>query len=110
MSNQQSSITRRSAGPQFSSSRAEVVLISKIAMRARAMAEDAGIQCEQMDVLMDIEACHCNGCPLKLEELLAAGDGDFGHDVFGIRRFIDRETGQLGGQFLPRFSQPQARS
>ena len=59
---------------------------------------------KHMDAMMDIEACHSNGCPLRLNELLATDDGNFGHDVFGIRRHLDRETGKLGGCFLPRFS------
>lgn len=53
---------------------------------------------------MDIRACHANGTPLRLEELLRADDGNFGHDVFGIRRYIDRTTGQLTDCFLPRFT------
>lgn len=57
---------------------------------------------------MDVEAAHSNGCPLNLEELLATDDGTFGHDVFGIRRFIDRETGKVGGCFLPRLAQKTA--
>lgn len=31
-----------------------------------------------------------------------ANDSDFGHDIFGIRRHIDRITGRLGGEFQPR--------
>lgn len=53
---------------------------------------------------MDITACHANGNPLRLAELLKADDGNFGHDVFGIRRFIDRTTGRLMGHFRPRYS------
>lgn len=51
---------------------------------------------------MDLTACHCNGCELDLDRLLLAPDPDFGHDVCGIRRHIDRRTGKLGGCFLPR--------
>ncbi len=53
---------------------------------------------------MDITAAHRNGCPLKLDELLKAEDFDFAHDVFGIRRYINRKTGKLENCFLPRFS------
>lgn len=57
--------------------------------------------------LMDISACHSNGCPLQLQELLDARDSDFNHDVAGIRRHIDRETGKLDGQFWPRYAVKQ---
>lgn len=43
-----------------------------------------------------------SGCELDLQKLLDAPDGDFGHDVFGIRRHINRQTGELGDCFLPR--------
>lgn len=45
-----------------------------------------------------------DGCPLKLEALAKADEANFAHDVFGIRRHIDRETGKLGDCFLPRFA------
>lgn len=60
---------------------------------------------------MDVTACHCNGCPLRLQELLEADDFNFTHDVFGIRRFIDRTTGEMpGAKFHPRFSVPRTES
>lgn len=55
---------------------------------------------------MDITACHCNGTPLDLPKLLAAPEPHFGHDVLGIRRFIDRSTGKLPeNKFSPRCRQ-----
>jgi hypothetical protein len=56
---------------------------------------------------MDIEADHCNGNPIDLDQLLNSSDADFSHDVLGIRRFIDRATGKLGGCFSPRCSTPE---
>lgn len=53
---------------------------------------------------MDITACHCNGTPLKLAELLAAEEFDFNHDVIGICNHIDRRTGKLKDCSLPRFA------
>jgi hypothetical protein len=102
--------TRITSGPQFRCTRSEIIVVSKIAKRAVCMALDAGVAYKHQDAMMDIEACHSNGCPLKLEELLAADDGNFGHDVFGIRRFIDRETGKLGDGFWPRFAMPAVAS
>lgn len=58
-------------------------------------------------VIMDLEACHCNGCPLDLDGLLAANQGDFGHDVLGIRRHLNRRTGLLQDCFLPRYAASQ---
>lgn len=56
------------------------------------------------ELVMDLTAVHANGCPLRLDELLEAPDGDFMHDVTGIRRHIDRDTGKLTDCFLPRYS------
>lgn len=77
---------------------------SAIAKRAVAMATKHGIDYKQMDVIMDIDACHSNGCPLKLGELLKADDFNFAHDVFGIRQHIDRQTGKLQNCFDPRYA------
>jgi len=87
-------------------SREEARTISKIAQRAVAMAASAGVDYPFMDADMDVTACHSNGCPLRLDELLAADEGNFGHDVFGIRRHLNRKTGVLEDAFHPRFAQP----
>jgi len=86
-------------------SKQEARTISAIAKRAVEMAASAGWRYEFMDADMDITACHVNGNPLKLDELLAADEFNFSHDVFGIRRHIDRRTGKLGDCFSPRFSE-----
>ena len=83
---------------------ADAHLIRDIAKRAVKLAEKYGIDYDFMTADMDLTACVANGNPLRLEDLLAADDGNFGHDVFGIRRHIDRETGKLGGFFSPRYS------
>lgn len=82
----------------------EAELIGKIAKRAFPMAREAGIEYDYPDIVMDLTACHANGNPLDLKALLDAPDADFGHDVFGVRRFINRSTGKLGGCFSPRLS------
>lgn len=87
---------------KFSTSRYEISKIVAIAQRAHAKAKAAGIDYNYTAILMDLEACHCNGCPLDLDGLLKANDLDFAHDVYGIRRFIDRDTGKLRGIFQPR--------
>lgn len=86
------------------SSKDEARLIHMIAKRTVAMATAREIDYPLMDADMDITACHCNGNPLRLAELLAADDVNFAHDVFGIYRHINRETGALNDFFSPRFS------
>ena len=82
----------------------DMELEAMIAKRAVRMAKELGIKYDQMAAVMDIDACHNNGCPLKLQELLDADDFNFGHDVFGIRQHIHHTTGHLGDCFLPRYS------
>ncbi len=84
--------------------KATMELESKVADRAVTMAKKYGIEYKKMTALMDIDACHSNGNPLKLSELLNADDFNFGHDVFGIRQHIDRTTGTLQDCFVPRYS------
>ncbi len=89
---------------KFNATKKEHKLISTIANRAVAIADKFGLPSDRMDIMMDLEAVHSNGNPLKFDELLAADDTELSHDVFGIRRHIDRETGELKDCFLPRFS------
>ena len=79
-------------------------VISKIARRAMAMAKLHDIQYNQMTAVMDINACHSNGNPLHLTDLLNADDFNFAHDVFGIRNNINRDNGKLENCFVPRYS------
>lgn len=57
---------------------------------------------DRLHVAMDLIATHVNGTPLDLQRLLDAPDFDFFHDIGGIRRHLNRETGKLGDHFLPR--------
>jgi len=82
----------------------DIVVIVKIAKRVSEMATSMGGKYPILEANMDVSATHLNGCSLKLEELLAADDFNFGHDVFGIRQNINRETGKLENCFLPRFA------
>lgn len=47
--------------------------------------------------------------PLDLEGLAKADDSNFAHDLFGIRRHLDRSTGKLTYCFLPRYARVEAR-
>lgn len=74
-------------------------LILQIARRARRN----GATTEQLSIVMDLSCVHI-ASPLRLQELLDADDFNFNHDVFGICRHLNRETGELEDCFLPRFT------
>ena len=76
----------------FDVSKKDHELILAIAKRA-----NAGV-----DTIMDLTACHANGCPLDLEKLLKAPEYTFWHDLGGIARLIDRSTGKVDKTFCPR--------
>lgn len=82
----------------------ETEVITKIAQRAVKLAAENEIEYDFMCAQMDITAVHLNDCKLKLEELNGADEANFGHDIFGIRKYIDRSTGKLTNCFLPRYS------
>lgn len=88
----------------FTVTRADRATIEKIASRAVELARQAGIHYHKLDAMMDITACHSNGNPLRLADLLQADDFNFGHDILGIRKNIDRNTGELHNSFCPRFT------
>jgi hypothetical protein len=59
---------------------------------------------DKVSMTMDVSAVHANGNPLRLEDLLHADDFNFAHDMSGICNCLDRNTGKLTRNFLPRFS------
>ncbi len=79
-------------------------LCKQIARRASDMLAEQNTTRDVLSIDMDITATHCNGNPLRLADLLAADDFNFMHDVAGIYRHLDRETGSLMDHFSPRFS------
>ena len=81
-----------------------MILIHQIVERAGEMAKQSGAPIDFLRMNMDLMATHANGCPLRLSELLAAPDDQFAHDVFGIARYIDRDTGMLDDCFVPRYA------
>ena len=85
-------------------------LIRKIVMRGLALAELAGAPRDRLSMEMDLQAAHgCNGNdPLDLKALSEANDSNLIHDVFGIERHMDRETGRIGGHFYPRYARARA--
>ena len=85
----------------------EFNIICKIAKRAAQMARALNVEYDTLTAQMDITATHCNGNPLRLQELLDADNTNFAHDIFGIRLHMDRNTGELLNCFVPRFSKPE---
>jgi hypothetical protein len=76
-------------------------MITRIVDRLIPMAEDFGIKRDRVSWHMDMEAAHLS-CQLDLQRLLTFDDGNFGHDVFGIYRHLNRVTGEMQDCFLPR--------
>ena len=87
---------------EFNTDHTEIV--GKIVDRAAGMTKLT--KSTRMSLMMDISAANgVNGNdPIDLDRLLAADDFNFAHDVFGISRHMDRETGLLGNFFSPRFT------
>ena len=79
-------------------------LIDKIVVRVKNM-KIFGIKENPdffLNLTMDLAAAHI-ACPLNLEKLLKADNFNFLHDIEGIRRYIDRNTGKMKKCFLPRY-------
>lgn len=83
---------------------ADMAIISKIADRAVAVYAKHDVRIDRTDILLDITCCHFNAQPLRLDDLLAADEFDFAHDISKINRHLDRGTCTLTDGFSPRFS------
>lgn len=88
----------------FATSKAEFAAISKIVDRVMGIRPLRETYASRLDIHMDIAAVHANGNPLRLDDLLAADEFNFIHDIAGISRHLDRDTGKLGDGFTPRYS------
>lgn len=83
--------------------KADEDLILQIADRIVKISRVHDIDYEKLDVVMDLSAAHIK-CPLKLQQMLESDDGTLSHDAFGIRRHLNRQTGELMNCFLPRLT------
>lgn len=92
--------------PIFKVSKKDAHIITEIAERAGQMLGST----DKTSTIIDICACHKNGCPLNLEKLLDAEHQDFLHDIHGINQHIDRRTGNIMDHFLPRCAMPDKKS
>ncbi|MFA7662864.1 MAG: hypothetical protein WCX88_03015 [Patescibacteria group bacterium] len=87
---------------KFNSTKADSEIIHKIA--DRAIATFARGSFSKLDIIMDVEAVHCNGVKLRLAELLQADKFNFMHDISGMHNCLNRTTGKLENCFLRRFA------
>lgn len=88
-------------GPRWDATAEDYDLMDKIADRAITGRAQRSVR---QTLLMDLNACHSNGCPMDFARLLAADDFNFWHDVNGIQRHIDRTNGKLLDCFVPRYA------
>ena len=95
---------------RFDCSAADCAAIVKIVQRAVSMSLVKGHLDDFINAIRDVTATHCNGLPLRLNDLLDADAFNFAHDFLGIERHLNRETGQLENHFRPRFARRAARS
>lgn len=89
----------------FDVSPADAALINEIVVKYADWKKSAlGQPVDRLALMMDLTACHANGNPLRLADLLNADAFNFVHDVGGIQRHICRDTGKLLNHFSPRYS------
>jgi len=87
--------------PQLSAQ--EMTLINEITTRAVKAFKDIDIIRDPIDIQMDVESVHASS-GLRLYDFANADPFSFAHDIFGINRNLNRDTGKLENHFLPRFS------
>lgn len=88
----------------FDTTRKETNTIRMICDRAQELADELALPFDMMMTMMDLSALQAGICKLRLDELLHAERMDFIHDVWGIRRHLNRDTGALENHFLPRYA------
>lgn len=84
-------------------SKEQHLTILAIADRAQRLFWNAGVERDRMDCILDIEAAHTD-VGLRLDDLLQADEANFAHDIGGIARHLNRDTGKLENCFLPRYA------
>lgn len=99
---------KRSPHPLDGARDAALKTINQIADRAVHVYAEHEVRVDRLTVLMDVSACHFGGQKLRLDDLLAADDLNFIHDIAGINRHLNRETYVLENCFSPRFSHREA--
>lgn len=90
--------------PEFTHDPVAVDMIRKAVTRAISVYAAHNVTLDRMMVEMDLSATHANGNPLDFDKLLAFDDFSFMHDITGIYRNLNRDTGELENFFSPRCS------
>lgn len=83
-------------------------LVERIVVRADTMFRKFGMKLDRLSLRMDLSATHAR-VPLDFARLLEFPDFDFSHDIGGIAKHMNRETGRLKSFFLPRCSLPDGK-
>lgn len=95
---------KRRHHPHDAARDAALTTIGRIADRAVLVYAQHDVYVDRQNVLLDLTICHFSaGQRIRLDDLLAADDLNFIHDVAGINKHLDRETGELMDGFRPRF-------
>jgi hypothetical protein len=79
-------------------------LILQIAKRASDLYARFNIKVQPVYIAAEITVVHEYICPLRLEDLLNADDGNFSHDIGGIHQHLDAAGRRLNDCFWPRFA------
>ena len=90
---------------RFDSTVEELALIRRCVDRYKKLKEGIGQEIVggwELDVTMTLDAVNSNGTPIDFQKLLTAYDFSFVHDMDGMEKHIDKNTGKLTGFFLPR--------
>ena len=67
-------------------------------------ADELGILAvDRLTLKMDLENVN-KKIKMNFKELLKSEDIDFIHDIYNIQMFMDRESGELINDFIPRFA------
>lgn len=75
--------------------------ITKILERAELLFKEYGIDEKRINTLLDLDNAD-NEIPLDWDALLTCDKQTFAHDIFGIRRHMNRKTGKIEDCFVPR--------
>lgn len=81
----------------------ETEVMKRIVERAVRMYLNEGINYEALSVWMDLTYTH-KQYPLRLAALLHSDDMNFAHDIFGMRKHMNREACELENCFVPRYA------
>jgi len=76
-------------------------LLAKIAQRATKIAKTAGWDYNMLDIIHDLNRVHKKCMALDFSTLFNSSDNIFIHDIFGIRKNLNRKFNRLDNQFIP---------